>query len=200
MPKKSKLYTRQGDRGETSLFGGERVPKDSLRVEAYGQLDHLSATIGLLVVSLAGDEVAAELRQVQNDLFDLGAELATPPDSRLQYKLPQPIGEADWRRLERLLDAYDAQVPPLRTFILPGGHEAAARAHLARTTCRTAERAVVRLAHEEEVRADVLTYLNRLSDFLFVCARLLNHRAGVEEVTWHPRPREDDANPEREPR
>lgn len=193
MPKKSKLYTRQGDRGETSLFGGERVPKDHLRVEAYGQLDHLSATLGLLVVSLADDEIAAELRQAQNDLFDLGAELATPPDSRLQHKLPQLIGEADWRRLERLLDAYDAQVPPLRTFVLPGGHETAARAHLARTTCRTAERAVVRLAHEEEVRADVLTYLNRLSDFLFVCARLLNHRAGVDEVTWKPRPRAEDA-------
>jgi cob(I)alamin adenosyltransferase len=193
MPKKSKLYTRHGDRGETSLFGGERVPKDSLRVEAYGQLDHLSATIGLLVVSLSDDEVAGELRQVQNDLFDLGAELATPPDSRLQYKLPQLIGEPDWRRLEGLLDAYDAQVPPLRTFVLPGGHETAARAHLARTTCRTAERAVVRLAHEEEVRADVLTYLNRLSDFLFVCARLLNHRAGVDEVTWHPRPRAEEA-------
>lgn len=192
MPKKSKLYTRHGDRGETSLFGGERVPKDSLRVEAYGQLDHLSATIGLLVVSLSDDEVAGELRQVQNDLFDLGAELATPPDSRLQYKLPQLIGEPDWRRLEGLLDAYDAQVPPLRTFVLPGGHETAARAHLARTTCRTAERAVVRLAHEEEVRADVLTYLNRLSDFLFVCARLLNHRAGVDEVTWHPRPRAEE--------
>ncbi|WP_420130412.1 cob(I)yrinic acid a,c-diamide adenosyltransferase [Longimicrobium sp.] len=192
MPKKSKLYTRHGDQGETSLFGGERVPKDHLRVEAYGQLDHLSATIGLLVVSLSDDEVAAELRQVQNDLFDLGAELATPPDSRLQYKLPQLIGEADWRRLEGLLDAYDAQVPPLRTFVLPGGHETAARAHLARTTCRTAERAVVRLAHEEEVRADVLTYLNRLSDFLFVCARLLNHRAGVHEVTWQPRPRDPD--------
>lgn len=193
MPKKSKLYTRHGDRGETSLFGGERVPKDHLRVEAYGQLDHLSATIGLLVVSLSDDEIAGELRQVQNDLFDLGAELATPPGSRLEYKLPRSIEEEDWRRLERLLDAYDAQVPPLRTFILPGGHETAARAHLARTTCRTAERAVVRLAHGEEVRADVLTYLNRLSDFLFVCARLLNHRAGVDEVTWQPRPRAEEA-------
>lgn len=190
MPKKSKLYTRLGDRGETSLFGGERVPKDHLRVEAYGQLDHLSATIGLLVVALDEGEMRDELRQVQNALFDLGAELATPPGSRLEYKLPRSIEEEDWRRLERLLDEYDAQVPPLRTFILPGGHETAARAHLARTTCRAAERAVVRLAHEEEVRGDVLTYLNRLSDFLFVCARLLNHRAGVEEVTWQLRPRE----------
>jgi cob(I)alamin adenosyltransferase len=190
MPKKSKLYTRHGDRGETSLFGGERVPKDNVRVEAYGLLDHLSATIGLLVVSLDEGEMRDELRQVQNALFDMGAELATPPGSRLEYKLPRSIEEEDWRRLERLLDEYDAQVPPLRTFILPGGHESAARAHLARTTCRTAERAVVRLAHEEEVRADVLTYLNRLSDFLFVCARLLNHRAGVEEVSWQLRPRE----------
>jgi cob(I)alamin adenosyltransferase len=190
MPRKSKLYTRHGDRGETSLFGGERVPKDHVRVEAYGLLDHLSATIGLLVVSLDEGEMRDELRQVQNALFDMGAELATPPGSRLEYKLPRSIEEEDWRRLERLLDEYDAQVPPLRTFILPGGHESAARAHLARTTCRTAERAVVRLAHEEEVRADVLTYLNRLSDFLFVCARLLNHRAGVEEVSWQLRPRE----------
>ncbi|MBW3571318.1 MAG: cob(I)yrinic acid a,c-diamide adenosyltransferase [Gemmatimonadetes bacterium] len=193
MPKKSKLYTRQGDQGQTSLFGGERVSKDHLRVEAYGQLDHVSATIGLLVVSLSAGEMAGELRQVQNDLFDLGAELATPPDSRLQYRLPRAIDEDDWRRLERLLDEYDAQVPPLRTFVLPGGHETAARAHLARTTCRAAERAVVRLAHHEEVRPDVLTYLNRLSDFLFVCARLLNHRAGVDEVTWQPRPRAEDA-------
>lgn len=193
MPRKSKLYTRQGDRGETSLFGGERVPKDHLRVEAYGLLDHLSATLGFLVVSLDEGEMRDELRQVQNALFDLGAELATPPGSRLEYKLPRSIEEEDWRRLERLLDEYDAQVPPLRTFVLPGGHETAARAHLARTTCRTAERAVVRLAHEEEVRADVLTYLNRLSDFLFVCARLLNHRAGIEEVTWQLRPRADAA-------
>lgn len=193
MPKKSKLYTRMGDRGETSLFGGERVPKDHLRVEAYGQLDQTSATIGLLVVSLPQGEMRDELQQVQNALFDMGAELATPPDSRLEYKLPRVIEEEDWRRLERLLDEYDAQVPPLRSFILPGGHETAARAHLARTTCRTAERAVVRLAHVEEVRQDLLTYLNRLSDFLFVCARLLNHRAGVDEVTWTQRPRAADS-------
>lgn len=191
MVKKSKLYTRQGDQGETSLFGGERVPKDHLRVEAYGQLDHLSACIGLLVVSLPEGEMRDELRQVQNALFDMGAELATPPESRLQYKLPRVIEEEDWRRMERLLDEYDAQVPPLRTFVLPGGDETAARAHLARTACRTAERAVVRLAHDEEVRADLLVYLNRLSDFLFVCARLLNHRAGVEEVSWQQRPRSD---------
>ncbi|HEX2080578.1 MAG TPA: cob(I)yrinic acid a,c-diamide adenosyltransferase [Longimicrobium sp.] len=191
MPKKSKLYTRLGDGGETALFGGERVPKDHLRVEAYGQLDHLSAVIGLLVVSLPDGEMRDELRQVQNALFDMGAELATPPGSRLQYKLPRVIEEEDWRRLEQLLDDYDARVPPLRSFVLPGGHETAARAHLARTSCRTAERAVVRLAHHEEVRPDVLTYLNRLSDFLFVCARLLNHTAGVEEVTWKQRPRDD---------
>src|SRR5688500_13449286 len=195
MPKKSKLYTRHGDRGETSLYGGERVPKDHVRVEAYGLLDHLSATIGLLVVSLDEGEMRDELRQVQNALFDMGAELATPPGSRLESKLPRSMEEEDWRRLGRVLDEYDAQVPPLRTFILAGGSEAAARAHLARTTCRTAERAVVRLAHEEEVRADVLTYLNRLSDFLFVCARLLNHRAGVEEVSWQLRPRESAEKP-----
>jgi cob(I)alamin adenosyltransferase len=99
------------------------------------------------------------------------------------------VEEADWRRLERLLDAYDAQVPPLRAFVLPGGHETAARAHLARTVCRRAERAVVRLAHAEEVRDDVITYLNRLSDFLFVVARLLNVRAGVPEVEWQKRER-----------
>ena len=189
MVKKSKLYTRQGDRGQTSLFGGGRVPKDHPRVDAYGQLDELSAALGLLIVSLPADELRDQLQQVQNDLFDLGAELATPPESRLEYKLPPGVEEADWRRLEGLLDAYDAQVPPLRAFVLPGGHETAARAHLARTVCRRAERAVVRLAHEEEVRADVLTYLNRLSDFLFVAARVLNQRAGVAEVEWQQRPR-----------
>jgi cob(I)alamin adenosyltransferase len=190
MSKKSKLYTRGGDRGETSLFGGARVPKDHLRVDAYGQLDELSAALGLLIVALPADELRDQLQQVQNELFDLGAELATPPDSRLEYKLPPGVEEADWRRLERLLDLYDAQVPPLRAFVLPGGHETAARAHLARTVCRRAERAVVRLAHEEEVRADVLTYLNRLSDFLFVVARLLNVRAGVPEVEWQKRERQ----------
>ena len=189
MVKKSKLYTRQGDRGQTSLFGGARVPKDHPRVDAYGQLDELSAALGLLIVALPADELRDQLQQVQNDLFDVGAELATPPESRLEYKLPPGVEEADWRRLERLLDAYDAQVPPLRAFVLPGGHETAARAHLARTVCRRAERAVVRLAHEEEVRADVITYLNRLSDFLFVVARLLNVRAGVPEVEWQKRER-----------
>lgn len=193
MVKKSKLYTGHGDRGQTSLFGGERVAKDHPRVDAYGLLDQTSAAIGFLVVSLPAGEMRDELQQVQNALFDMGAELATPPDSRLQYKLPRVIEEEDWRRLERLLDEYDAQVPPLRSFVLPGGDETAARAHLARTVCRTAERAVVRLAHEEEVRTDVLTYLNRLSDFLFVCARLLNHRAGVDEVTWTQRPRTEPA-------
>lgn len=191
MPKKSKLYTRLGDRGETSLFGGERVPKDHLRVEAYGRLDELSAAIGFLVAALSADELREALQQVQNDLFDLGAELATPPDSRMRDRLPRLMDESDWRRLERLLDRYDAKVPPLRSFVLPGGDESAARAHLARTVCRAAERAVVRLAHGEEVRADVLIYLNRLSDFLFVCARFLNHRAGVEEVSWRQRPRQD---------
>lgn len=196
MVKKSKLYTRGGDRGETSLFGGERVPKDHLRVDAYGQLDELSAALGLLIVALPADELRDQLQQVQNELFDLGAELATPPESRLEYKLPPGVEEADWRRLERLLDAYDAQVPPLRAFVLPGGHETAARAHLARTVCRRAERAVVRLAHEEEVRADVITYLNRLSDFLFVVARLLNVRAGVPEVEWQKRERASAESPE----
>jgi cob(I)alamin adenosyltransferase len=196
MVKKSKLYTRGGDRGETSLFGGERVPKDHLRVDAYGQLDELSAALGLLIVALPADELRDQLQQVQNELFDLGAELATPPESRLEYKLPPGVEEADWRRLERLLDAYDAQVPPLRTFVLPGGHETAARAHLARTVCRRAERAVVHLAHEEEVRADVITYLNRLSDFLFVVARLLNVRAGVPEVEWQKRERASAESPE----
>ena len=190
MVKKSKLYTRLGDRGETSLFGGGRVPKDHLRVDAYGQLDELSAALGLLIVALPADALRHQLQQVQNELFDLGAELATPPESRLQYKLPPGVEESDWRRLEKLLDEYDAQVPPLRAFVLPGGHETAAREHLARTVCRRAERAVVRLAHEEEVRDDVITYLNRLSDFLFVVARLLNVRAGVPEIEWTQRARE----------
>lgn len=195
MAKKSKLYTRLGDRGETSLFGGERVPKDHPRVEAYGQLDQVSAAIGLLVAALPEDELRDALRQAQNDLFDLGAELATPPDSRLRDRLPRLVDEADWRRLERLLDEHDARVPPLRTFVLPGGHETAARAHVARTACRAAERAAVRLSHREEVRADVLVYLNRLSDFLFVCARFLNHREGVEEVAWTQRSRGEDTTP-----
>lgn len=184
MPKKSKLYTRGGDRGETSLFGGDRVPKDHPRVDAYGQLDELSAALGLLIVALPADELRDQLQQVQNELFDLGAELATPPESRLEYKLPPGVEEADWRRLERLLDEYDARVPPLRAFVLPGGHETAARAHLARTVCRRAERSVVALAHAEAVPELFLVYLNRLSDLLFTLARSANKDAGRGDVTW----------------
>ncbi len=188
MPKKSKIYTRTGDRGDTGLFGGGRVPKSDPRVEAYGRVDEVNALLGMVVAALDGDtQLAARLRRVQNDLFDLGADLATPEGSAYRDRLPQLVEEADWRRLEGWLDEYDAECPPLTSFVLPGGSEAAARAHYARTVCRTAERALVALSHAEHVRPDNLIYLNRLSDLLFVVARRINARAGVAETPWTKR-------------
>jgi cob(I)alamin adenosyltransferase len=180
--RKSPIYTRAGDRGETSLFGGQRVPKDHLRVEAYGSLDETNSALGLAIAFLRQRRLARLLREVQSDLFQLGAELATPgaPRSRLP---PERTAE-----LERLIDEYDARLPPLKNFVLPGGAPAAALLHLARALCRRAERAVVRLAREgEEVSPQALTYLNRLSDLLFVLARYVNKAEGREEVPWRGR-------------
>lgn len=188
MTRKIRIYTRTGDKGDTGLFGGGRVPKDDPRVEAYGRVDELNACLGMLVAAVDEAGLRERLMEIQNDLFDLGADLATPEDSEFRGRLPQLIEEPDWRKLEGWMDEYDAHCPPLRAFVLPGGSEAAARAHYARTVCRTAERALVSLAHDEEVRSDNLVYLNRLSDFLFILGRYLNVRAGVAETEWKQRP------------
>ncbi|HET8656156.1 MAG TPA: cob(I)yrinic acid a,c-diamide adenosyltransferase [Longimicrobiaceae bacterium] len=189
-----KIYTRTGDRGETGLFGGRRVPKDDARVEAYGEVDELNAVLGLVAAALgeAGDEeTVRRVRVLQADLFAIGANLATPaPEDggRPNLHIP-PLPTTRIGEMEGWIDDAESELPPLRVFILPGGTEAAARLHLARTVCRRAERRVVSLARVAHVDPDAVRYLNRLSDLLFTLARLANHRAGEEDVKWEPNPR-----------
>ena len=183
----AKIYTKTGDAGETGLLGGSRVPKDHPRVEAYGQVDELNAAIGL-TLALEPRTFARELlEQVQRELFNIGAELARIDPTRTGKALREPpIGPAQVAALEAAIDRHETQVPPLKQFILPGGVPKAAALHLARTVCRRAERAVVRLEREHDARATscVVPYLNRLSDLLFVLARVANHAAGAPEITW----------------
>lgn len=189
-----KIYTRTGDRGETGLFGGQRVRKDDPRVEAYGAVDELNSVLGLANARLetAGSaDVAAELRRVQADLFTIGANLATPrPEDggKAAPHIPE-LPEERVGELETWIDRAEAELQPLRTFVLPGGSEAAATLHLARTVCRRAERRAVTLAHDAHVDEAFLIYLNRLSDLLFVLARLANVRSGVQDVPWQPKAR-----------
>jgi cob(I)alamin adenosyltransferase len=186
-----KVYTRGGDTGETSLFGGRRVPKDAPRVDAYGEVDELNAAVGLARVELADADLSAQLERIQSSLFDLGSELATPDaDARERKGKPAPrVSDADTADLERWIDAFDLELEPLASFILPGGTRAAALLHLARTVCRRAERRVISLAARETVSPAVVKYLNRLSDYLFTAARAANHRAGVAEPKWVGRER-----------
>lgn len=180
-----RIYTRTGDAGETGLFAGGRVPKDHPRVAAYGDVDELNAALGMAMTLAPAADDRDLLETIQRDLFTIGSELATPDPARLAQALSGPrVGEAHVAVLERAIDACEAALEPLRNFILPGGTSKAAAFHLARTVCRRAERAVVRLAHETTVSADILKYLNRLSDLLFVLARAANARAGVRDVTW----------------
>ena len=189
-----KIYTKTGDRGDTGLFGGGRVPKDHVRVDAYGEVDELNSTLGVVIVHLqeAGETALADgLRQVQADLFTIGANLATPApeDGGRENPYIPALDPARAATLEGWIDAADAELEPLKSFILPGGAPAAAALHLARTVCRRAERRVVTLSREVTVDPAVVIYLNRLSDLLFTLARLANHRAGVEDVPWVPNPR-----------
>jgi cob(I)alamin adenosyltransferase len=173
----SKIYTRTGDDGSTGLGDGTRVAKDSARVTAYGTLDEANSAIGVLLAAEVPDDVAGLLTTVQHQLFDLGGELCIPGHAAIR--------DDDIDALERALDAFNADLPPLKEFILPGGGEAAARCHLARTIVRRAEREAVTLAGQEEVRPQAVRYLNRLSDLLFVLARVLARRSGHGEVIWH---------------
>ena len=183
-PAKSKLYTRTGDQGQTALYGGGRVGKDHLRVEAYGSVDELNSALGVAVAFLRRRRVAAALQSIQNELFNIGSELASESGPRAEKGRLFLDPEGKIAALERLIDEYDAKVPPLRTFILPSGSQAGALLHLARGVCRRAERAVVRLSREEDVNPHVLTYLNRLSDLLFVLARYVNKAARRPETPW----------------
>ena len=180
-----RIYTKTGDEGETGLFGGGRVAKDDIRVMAYGDVDELNAAIGLVRATPPVELFDAELTEVQRDLFALGGQLATPVPAKVEAALAKAaLADSRVTAFERAIDAADAELPPLRAFVLPAGTEKAATLHLARTICRRAERSVVTLAREATLPPLFLVYLNRLSDYLFVLARLANHRAGRADVTW----------------
>jgi cob(I)alamin adenosyltransferase len=177
-----RIYTRTGDRGDTSLFGGQRVPKDAQRIEAYGTVDELNSVLGLVVADTDLDEIRQLLLPLQRVLFEVGADLATPRQSGKDSV--RRIEMRDAATLERSIDKIEEQLKPLRSFILPGGSAVAARLHFARTVCRRAERIVVRLSRNEDIGEAITVFLNRLSDLLFVLARYANHLARVPEVKW----------------
>ncbi len=183
-----KIYTKTGDRGDTGLFGGERVPKSDLRVEAYGDVDELDSVLGVVRTLELDADVDELVGRIQCELFDVGAELATAPGEEAKLLSP-PVGDAEIARLEEAIDRAVVELPELASFILPGGSPAAAHLHVARCVCRRAERHVVALAGTQSVRPEVIRYLNRLSDLLFTWARLANHRAGVDDVPWVGRDR-----------
>lgn len=178
-----KIYTKTGDSGSTGLFGGERVDKDDARVDGYGTVDETNAAIGVARAAGLTVEIDAVLAAVQSDLFTLGAELACVPGHEARLKLAL-LGGPDIERLEHAIDAAEEGLAPLTSFVLPGGTPGAAALHAARTACRRAERRVVALRRSSPVRDEVIVYLNRLSDLLFVLARRANHAAGVPDVPW----------------
>jgi cob(I)alamin adenosyltransferase len=187
-----KIYTATGDKGRTSLFSGERIAKDDLRIEAYGAVDELNAIVGMLMTTLPEtpekEALQDALSLIQSDLFLVGAWMATTFDSPATGHLPQ-ITSGSWQRLEKQIDAIQLELSELNAFILPGGHLAAGWSHMARTVCRRAERRAVSLAALSGAVPvsveNLLVYMNRLSDYFFVLARYCNHLAGVEEITWH---------------
>jgi cob(I)alamin adenosyltransferase len=178
----SRIYTKTGDAGDTGLGDGSRVPKDHSRVMAYGAVDELNALLGVFLAQVPEHEIVELIRSVQNDLFDVGADLCLPiqdADKTLRVRAEQA------ERLEKAIDHFNERLQPLKSFILPGGKPAAAWCHLARTVCRRAERDVVTLARTEKINPQVVIYLNRLSDLLFVLARVCNHD-GTADVLWIP--------------
>ena len=185
MPRLTKIYTKTGDEGTTGLAGGRRVPKDSQRVTTYGTVDELNSQIGVALATGLCDRLSTELPPIQNQLFDLGADLATPAESQARHPVPT-VEARHIEKLEGLIDEFNAVVGPLTNFLLPGGAAGAAQLHVARTICRRAEREATTLARDESIGSTVLPYLNRLSDALFVMARYENHERGVTEPLWEP--------------
>ncbi|WP_428269443.1 cob(I)yrinic acid a,c-diamide adenosyltransferase [Haliangium sp.] len=185
-----KIYTRGGDDGTTGLVGGKRLPKDCARIESYGTVDELQAVLGVLRAALAepperreaAERYVAVIHRIQNDLFDLGSALATPPE--LSHRVRRPITAEDVRVLEETMDGWLPALPPLRSFVLSGGGRLSSLAQVARTVCRRCERETLRLSREEQVPAEILRYLNRLSDLLFVLGRELARAFGEEEPLW----------------
>ena len=179
---KSNVYTRSGDRGTTSLVGGTRVAKDSARLEAYGTVDELNSWLGLIRASqFVSPEDKTIIHKIQNRLFDIGSMLATEPESHWQ---PEPLAPHAVTEIEEAIDRLDSALPADHRFILPGGCEDAARAHIARCVARRAERRIITLGNDTEVDPQIISYINRLSDYLFVLARAINHNFGSEEIFW----------------
>lgn len=181
-----KIYTRTGDKGQTSLLGGVRVAKDDVRIEAYGTVDELNSHLGMLR-DLASPHHTDLLIKIQNTLFAIGSRLASASEAEAaKFKVPA-VTEEDTAALEGAMDAMDAELEPMRNFILPGGHTSVSQAHICRTVCRRAERRVVQLSGEAELSEVIVRYLNRLSDLLFMMARHLGHIHGVADVPWKPK-------------
>lgn len=184
-----RIYTRTGDGGETGLYGGQRVSKGHPRVCACGEVDELNAVLGLCVATAPGGEWRTLLEGLQAELFTVGADLATPAESRAGTAVARPVPrvtEGMCAALEALIDRYEEVAPPLTSFILPGGTPLAAHLHLARAVCRRAERSVVTAGGREALNPELIVYLNRLADLLFVLARVANHEAGQPETPWRP--------------
>lgn len=178
-----KIYTKKGDTGDTSLFGGQRVSKSAERIEAYGTVDEVNSYVGLAASYDLSDEGTDHLRKVQELLFTLGADLATPPSSETRINR---ISEEDVQFLEDAIDEMEEELTPLKNFILPGGSQPGATLHIARTVCRRAERAAVACQKADNISDECIKFLNRLSDFFFVIARYENKQAGVPEERWEP--------------
>ncbi len=193
MQSKIKIYTKNGDYGETSLCDGSKTPKDSLRVEAYGSVDELNSMIGLCIVKCEYDDIKDHLMDIQKELHSIGANLAFPADlsqssikgPSLTQKIPR-ITEETIQKIEKLIDLYEEELPVLKNFILCGGNESSALIHVARTVCRRAERRIVTLKNHEEMNKNIIKYMNRLSDYLFTAARLVSKRAGKQDIGWMP--------------
>ena len=186
MPRITRVYTRTGDGGTTGLGTGARVPKTNVRIEAYGTVDELNATLGVVLAAPTHPRLAPAVRRIQNELFHLGADLCVPEADKASRPGPR-VEAAHVTALERLMDELSQELEPLDNFVLPGGTLAAAQYHVARTICRRAERTVLRLAEAESVGPHVVPYLNRLSDTLFVLARVENRLAGAPDVLWNSR-------------
>ena len=180
-----KIYTKTGDKGTTALFGGKRVSKADLRIETYGTIDELNSWIGMVRDLEVNQKRKDALVEIQDRLFTVGSILATEPGNT-KVKIPS-LSEADILFLEKEIDAMDAALPPMRFFVLPGGHIAISHCHVARTVCRRSERLIIALHSQESVPDEVIKYINRLSDYLFVLSRMVAHELGAEETPWKPR-------------
>lgn len=179
-----KIYTKTGDTGDTGLFGGKRLPKNHIRIESYGTVDELNAYIGMLRDLVHTEHQKNILKEIQDRLFTIGSNLASDPEKKMSTP---DVKDSDVELLEKEMDKMDEHLPPLKNFVLPGGHPTVSYCHIARTICRRAERTVVALHHNEKVEEIIIRYLNRLSDYLFVLGRQLTRDLKAEEIPWHPR-------------